>query len=716
MRRFPLPLLLALLLYLGFRALVLATNFDAVSIPIYELTNIGNLAHVVVGGWRGAPLQQYYDNCGGHLATGLLAVPFYALFGESYLILKLVPLLLGVAVMGLIWVVLSRWFDRRAAILAVFLFALGPPTLTKYSLLAKGNHFENLPFQLLCLATFYGLHSSSKKTVWILAHGLCAGFAIFFYFGSMALIALLALTHVAIRGPARGLRDFALALPAFLIGLAPLLWVHFTSGSRPGGFLESKFSGRARPPLSEVWQRIEGFFSDTLPRASVYEDLGSWSGSGRVADGLFLAVFALAWLVLAVRLVRDAMHVFSRKRSGSIASESERFLAFASAPLVLYLPLVVVIVGAGNIKFDAYGPPVEIGTYRYLVPHLLFAILVIAIASSWLLSAKNGLQRTAGGALTLGACVTTAFTLPLVDPSPSTAGAGLHYPGWSMHFYNNVLMRDAVVDPRSGRLDWDWEHLNEQIDEFEPTVRHELWFGAGYHAANALTLRAKRATTPPALDLDRLLRDIPVKARGDVAHGAGSWLREYVGRGETGLAFLESELERVVQNTDPHAAWVIEGLGMPFDFPLARATGPALRTTGELSGLVPAGFEWAWRRGLGRHCGALLARGFDQDRKRVQRVGSALPETQALDFWYGVGLGLSAGGAAHPRPEAALASVPAAWKTVVLQGYGAGMRHGLGAEACTELLSDLQSGLEPSQAEALVRGARWESYPRLQEL
>ena len=49
MKRGPLPLALlaACLLYLGFRALVLHTNFDGVAIPPYEL-GIGSLANPVV--------------------------------------------------------------------------------------------------------------------------------------------------------------------------------------------------------------------------------------------------------------------------------------------------------------------------------------------------------------------------------------------------------------------------------------------------------------------------------------------------------------------------------------------------------------------------------------------------------------------------------------------------------------------------------------------
>ena len=134
-------LLLACVVYLGLRALVLWSAFDAVAIPAYELNPMGNIGHLTLGGWYGAPPTKFYDNCGGHLVTGFLAAPAFALFGESYLALKLVPVLLGLGSLILVWAICERSFGRSAAVVATLLFAVGPPTLFKYSMLAKGNHF-----------------------------------------------------------------------------------------------------------------------------------------------------------------------------------------------------------------------------------------------------------------------------------------------------------------------------------------------------------------------------------------------------------------------------------------------------------------------------------------------------------------------------------------------------------------------------------------------
>ncbi|MEL6713258.1 MAG: glycosyltransferase family 39 protein, partial [Planctomycetota bacterium] len=284
MRRFPAALVLACVTYLVHRALVLHSDFDSVSIPNYELSAMGNIAWVLHEGWRGVPLSQFYDNCGGHLAVGVLAAPLYALFGPSYLTLKLVPVLLGLGCIPLVWSIGRRLFGPVAGAVAAWLFVLGPPTLTKYSMLAKGNHFENVFFQMLVLWTFVRMHQSTRKEIRLPAFALASGFAIFFYFGSALMVAVLFALHFAIRfgwtlSPgafARPLRDAAIGLVPFLVGLLPLYLIQ-SANQRPGEFVSSWFLDDG------IQQGFRGQLHDLvfelLPRATVYEDLGPIPGA-----------------------------------------------------------------------------------------------------------------------------------------------------------------------------------------------------------------------------------------------------------------------------------------------------------------------------------------------------------------------------------------------------------------------------------------------------
>ena len=88
------PLLLAAILYVALRGLILYTAFDQTALTMFELYPMGTLAELRLQGVH-LPLSYFYDNAAGQILVGLLTVPFFALFGPTYLALKLVPFTLG---------------------------------------------------------------------------------------------------------------------------------------------------------------------------------------------------------------------------------------------------------------------------------------------------------------------------------------------------------------------------------------------------------------------------------------------------------------------------------------------------------------------------------------------------------------------------------------------------------------------------------------------
>ena len=163
-RREWIGLALALATYALVRALVLHTNFDEFAMPQFELFPMGTIP-LLQGADGGLPVSRVYDNSAGQLLTGWLATPFYALFGETYLALKLVPLTLGALALVFLWLVVRESAGTRAANVAGFLFALAPSTLVKYSTFASGNHFETLAFNALALWATLRLHRSGVRHI-----------------------------------------------------------------------------------------------------------------------------------------------------------------------------------------------------------------------------------------------------------------------------------------------------------------------------------------------------------------------------------------------------------------------------------------------------------------------------------------------------------------------------------------------------------------------
>lgn len=652
-------LLVALGVFLGFRARVLHVAFDAVSIPAFELAVMGNLAYLGASAESGAPLALYYDNCGGQVLTGLLAAPLYALLGPSYLALKLVPLALGLAVLLLLWRMLAAHYDRRAADLFALLFALGPPTLAKYSLLAKGNHFEGLFFQVLLLVSFVGMHARGTSVGGLVRTGALGGFALFAYFGSVVSLLVLGSLHLYVRGK-RALADLGPALLGFALGLSPLAYFELRAAWRPSRFLLAKLEG-ALPGFAE---RLEHLLGVVLPRAGAFEDLGGIDA--RSADLAFLAAFAWAALVILAGALRGVLRA---RREPAMTVERARFEAVAALPFFLHLPILLLCVAAARFELRPYAPPVEVGGYRYLVSSLAFALVAIALAAARLARAPRRATRITGGTLAALALATGAFSLPIARPSARESGLGARYPGHHFLQYANVLLRDRER-AQDGEFRWSVSRLERNLAGLAPAQRREAWTGVGHFAAWAQRLGGGRLREPMtrSLSLERLLEPYPIDARAAIARGAGSYLRRIL-RDEGDAKELARQLTTLAGEAHPLLPLLVEGLCLDERFPTLLAA-PALVATSEAAGAcVPAELRPAWRRGLGVQVGRMAARGLATDARRVHQLAARVPSAERGPFWSGVGAGFAEGAPAREARARLLELTPERRREQALAGF-----------------------------------------------
>ena len=611
-------------LYLGVRILILWTAFDTVAMPNYELMPMGNLARVLSEGWRGAPLDQYYDNCGGHLVTGILAAPLYAWFGDSYLVLKMVPLLLGVVDLLMIWSILQRGFGTRAAVFGALLFTLGPPTLVKYSMLAKGNHFEGLTLQLCCLWAFQRMHLSERPGRWLHVLAVSAGLAISFYLGAVLWVVVLGVSHLAVRGVRPGLRDGAYAIPGFVIGLAPLLVLVALTNNRPGQIVTSFASGAGT--LASFLDRGRELLL-ALPGAGVYPNLGAIPGE--VAGWWALGLFAGAWWAVTGWSVGHAVRAWREHAGSARADERKRYEALRLLPLVLCLPAFFLAYVFGSFQLKPYQAPVEVGQFRYLVPHFT----VVAL----LLGATVGLWRRSGMLIAGAALLPAVFLVPLVDWSFARAGQGLAYAGYDLVAYNNVLLRDSERT-ESGAYRWDLAQVRGHVEEFTSAEQRHMAFGLGHHLTYAKWIETDAAPAQRLAGWDPgdLAAELPSELAVDVARGAGAFLRVLPADGRDAL---RERLEQLLGTEPELAAAVCEGLAMPQAFNLSRNVRGELLATERTRLAVPAALELAWVRGRGMYCGRLLARDFPADLPLAAEISGALQPHQVEAHWFGFGWG-----------------------------------------------------------------------------
>ncbi len=599
--RFPRPLLIAAALYVLFRAWVLTTSFDAVAIPVYEVPNMGNQAWLLQDGFRGVPWSYYYDNAGGQLLTALLAAPLYWLFGASYLTLKLVPFLMGLAIMGLIWRFLEGNFNRTAAVIGVLLFALAPPTLTKYSLLAKGNHFEGLLFLFLPVVLIFEASRRERRAPWLIGAGLSAGFAVVVYYGSLLALSLLAPVQLRLRGVGGALRDLRWLLPAAALGISPLLALHSMTDGRAGRFADKFTSVDPRLDAGGLWSETRSLLVDTLPGGACYESIGPVSGM--VGEWLLLLALGTAWLGLIRQAARPA-------QGGSSGDRSRRGAALL---LAAYLPLVLGVIAVGVLKIRSMPPPVEIGGVRYLVSFYFFGVLGIAAVGGQLLECSRPGRRKAGMGLVGCAAATTLFVLPIGSTHFERAADGARYPGTFFRNYGSLIQRGAVKDPATGKLRLLPEEVLRIADCFDGERREDVLLSTGNSLAYGTLAQ------DGGLDLDVLVAGYPEEAAAHLLRGVGSFLRESLPRSGPAPPRLLAVLTNALRHPE-HRERVAEGMGMSLTYPLRRSLPDHVLRTERALVAVPEDLRLAVRRGQGVDLGVRARLGLEGTNRRLEEV------------------------------------------------------------------------------------------------
>ncbi|MCY3001500.1 MAG: glycosyltransferase family 39 protein [Planctomycetota bacterium] len=623
-RREWIGLALALAAYALVRALVLHTNFDEFAMPQFELFPMGTIP-LLSGVEGGLPVSRVYDNSAGQLLVGWLATPFYALFGETYLALKLVPLTLGAFALVFLWLVVRDSAGPRAANLAGFLFALAPTTLVKYSTFASGNHFETLAFNALALWATLRLHRKGASAARLFAVGVAWGFAAFVFLGALSTIVLLAAVHLGLRGWRDTLRDSPWLAGGFALGVSPLLALNAATGWRGFEFLQNKFTKEGSgTDLALAFERLVGFLGEHLVAATQFRDfLGL---SGEIARWLFLAAFGVSYALLLPSAVRGVGSLLRGALGRGTRSPTRLDDALATI-LCAYLPMTALAFATSGLEIAPKDPPMEAEGYRYFNTHLFYALGVIA------LGAGRRISRPVMVALAAPALAAGLFNGALVDWSFSHTGLGARYDGFNVKQTANQLLT-----PRNG---YTVEQACAMADAYEPGVRAWLYVGMGRVRAMQRVLKARGGE----LDLWSLLEEFPERARPEVARGVGVAFR-HMARVQSRLdaRFVNLMRERIAAG-DALAPYALEGLATDWEVAVAwdlEKRLPELRSLREALDKEPT-LAPHFARGVGAVLGRTLRRGIDMEARQIAEVAPSFAAPAPAEFYAGLGAGLEDG-------------------------------------------------------------------------
>ena len=363
--------------------------------------------------WRGTsameliegPLLPFFDHqvndfSGGSLVVALIDVPLFLLLGPTLAVMRLATIpfhLLGVVALFLL---LDRWVGRRAAWAGGLLLALPPPGYAIVSATAWGTHMEGIALGLLLTGVwleFQAARPRSSQAAFLL--GSIAGFAVYFGYVAVVLIAALALVEVA-RERMRVFDQTLIARAAgFALGFAP--WIAYNATHAFGGLTPyNRGLGERVQATGELGPKLSAgldFVSSDQASALHLPDSRLWSGA---TSGLVLyaqlVLLAVAGAVAFWRL---------RRREPGAAPHPVHPAALALA----YLPLFV----AAYVLSDFRIKPPAIQDYRYALP--LYPWLLVLLATAVQHAEHPRLRRAFQASVAILALAFTCGTIARCD-------------------------------------------------------------------------------------------------------------------------------------------------------------------------------------------------------------------------------------------------------------------------------------------------------------
>jgi hypothetical protein len=299
----PLLLIAALsCLFLALRFCVLLSSLNR----LYETEELyrGTVAREMMSAKPLIPLLDYLDYKveyfpGGTLVVGLLAVPFFVLFGQTYVALKLVGLLFSLAAFVMWFFFVKRYFGSKASLLTALIFIFCAPFYTKTSLLTWGAHPEANFLTAAALFALYRIVYDGKGKWMYFLLGLICGFGLWFV--QTFLITILFVISAFFIFHKRQFKPRYLIFGAGgLLGFAPGVAQMLLQGTQV-------FGVNGVVPLTElaivypafIARKIIWYFLYDLPNAFLFQDM--FKLKGVVLSYAYYALFLCAAVFLIAK-------------------------------------------------------------------------------------------------------------------------------------------------------------------------------------------------------------------------------------------------------------------------------------------------------------------------------------------------------------------------------------------------------------------------------
>ncbi|MBI5375931.1 MAG: glycosyltransferase family 39 protein [Candidatus Schekmanbacteria bacterium] len=360
-----------------------------------ELYN-GNIARDLIKGLS-LPFFDYMFTPyhGGSLVIGILAVPFFLIFGETYFALKLVGL--TISALGLIFFFLTirRHIGERAALLSSLIYIFSPSLFTESTLVSWGNHTESICLVWIIyflLLEFIENEHNSDKILYTLLLGAVSGFSLFFAYISLYAIAYSLLIFLMLNRGKLFWKKTSLYCASFTAGFSPWIYYNLTHHFEGLSIVKRYSIGEKGSSALTFIGKVLKYFTFDIP--GLFDFYNPSSISFSPVQFVFYLIFIGGFILLIIENRKALFSIFQKTNPESEKSKplnretKEIILLGGFIAFTLFFLLSKVFTG-DKLDDRLYG-------LRYITHIYPYAFLTLGLLTERFLSSKGRVWKSSG--------------------------------------------------------------------------------------------------------------------------------------------------------------------------------------------------------------------------------------------------------------------------------------------------------------------------------
>lgn len=403
----------------------------------------GLVAKTIMEGNTHEALLEYQadDYAGGSLVVGILAIPFFYIFGESLISLKLVALVFSLTAMVLWYFFVKRYINYIAAIFTTILFIFAPPTFACCNLLSMGFHCETILFTILIMTFFFRTMQEQSVSINCILFGMISGFAIWFCNTSaITVIACIVFWFIKDIGFYRK-KTFWVFCICFLAGFS--IWIYYNTTHDFQGIKTLIVYGEYFPQLGIFKKIIHLVFYD-IPYSFCFPAFKLIKGIyfNYLFYGLFLISF-IALLISSRGYLSKLLYSQISKKNRKLYKHSPNDIVMTKDIELFFFCYISIFAAIYTIsKFTVRINNPKFIEYKYIMPlyPFIFSIISIGMMKLW----NKGEKLRAVSIILIIPIISISFIALLDIASIKAIGKGIKFKGYSYSSLYLTLVKGTL--------------------------------------------------------------------------------------------------------------------------------------------------------------------------------------------------------------------------------------------------------------------------------